>query len=101
MSSGERQAGTLNKATADVKMLAQVYAPEAMEELARLATEATSESARVAAIKEILDRSYGRAWQAMELTADPNSMAGQMGATAEAVAKKLDQLAERKECPDE
>ena len=37
------------------------YAPEVMAELARLALQAQSETARVAAGKEILDRAYGKA----------------------------------------
>ncbi len=94
---GGRKAGTLNKATADVRALAQQYAPEAVDELARLSTEADSESARVAAIKELLDRSYGRAKQAMELSADAGTMAGAIAAAAEAVDAKLSQLIERKE----
>jgi hypothetical protein len=57
---GGRQAGAPNKATADVKALAQSYAPEAVKQLARLALNAQSEQARVAAIKEILDRAYGK-----------------------------------------
>ena len=57
---GGRQVGTPNRATADVKALAQSYAPEAVKELARLALNAQSEQARVAAIKEILDRAYGK-----------------------------------------
>lgn len=60
---GGRQAGTPNKATAEVKALAQKHAPAALKELARLATKAESEAARVAAIKELLDRGYGKAAQ--------------------------------------
>lgn len=60
---GGRQKGTPNKATADIKALAREHTPRAMEELARLATEAQSEAARVAAIKELLDRGYGKATQ--------------------------------------
>lgn len=63
---GGRKAGTPNKATADVKSLAQKYAPAALEELARLAREAESEAARVAAIKEILDRAYGKSRQPID-----------------------------------
>lgn len=58
-----RRKGTPNKSTADVKALAQKYAPAAMEELSRLSTGAESEAARVAAIKEILDRAYGKSKQ--------------------------------------
>jgi hypothetical protein len=50
---------------ADVKATAQQYAPAAIEELARLTTEAESESARVAAIKELLDQAYGKSRQSI------------------------------------
>jgi len=60
---GGRQKGTPNKATAEVKVLAQKYAPAAIEELGRLSTGAESEAARVAAGKEILDRAYGKPMQ--------------------------------------
>lgn len=63
---GGRTKGTPNKTTADVKALAQQYAPAALEELARLAKEAESEAARVAAIKEILDRAYGKSRQPVD-----------------------------------
>jgi hypothetical protein len=58
-----RKRGTPNKATAEIKELARQYSEEAVKELARLATNAESESARVAAIRELLDRGYGRATQ--------------------------------------
>jgi hypothetical protein len=61
-----RKKGTPNKVTAEIKQLAQKYGPEAIAELARLATQAESEAARVAAIKELLDRGYGRAVQPIE-----------------------------------
>lgn len=60
---GGRQKGTLNKATAEIKDLARQHAPEALAELAKLAKGAESEAARVAAIKEILDRAYGKSTQ--------------------------------------
>ncbi len=58
-----RKPGSQNKATAAVRELAQQYAPAAIAELARLAKSAKSEAARVAAIREILDRAYGRSQQ--------------------------------------
>src|SRR5262245_49548756 len=61
-----RKKGTPNKVTAEIKELAQQYGPEAIAELARPATKAESEAARVAAIKELLDRGYGRAVQPIE-----------------------------------
>ena len=65
---GGRKAGTPNKATADIKALARKSAGVAIKELERLATKAKTEGTRVAAIKELLDRGYGRAPQAMEHT---------------------------------
>jgi hypothetical protein len=62
---GGRVKGTLNKATADIKALAMEHAPAAMQELARLATKAESEAARVAAIKELFDRGFGKAKQSI------------------------------------
>jgi hypothetical protein len=46
---------------AEMRELARAHAPEAIKELARLAKEARSETARIAAIKELLDRAYGKA----------------------------------------
>ena len=60
---GGRKSGTLNKVTADVRELACQYGPDALAELARLATNADSEQARVSACKEILDRAYGKSTQ--------------------------------------
>lgn len=57
---GGRVAGTPNKATADVKALAQKYAPDIIANLAHLALHAESEQAQVAATKELLDRGFGR-----------------------------------------
>lgn len=64
---GGRRAGTPNKATADIKALAMQHAASAMTELARLATKAESEAARVAAIKELFDRGFGKAKQSLEI----------------------------------
>lgn len=60
---GGRAKGTPNKSTADVKAMAQKHGPDAIKELARLALHAEAEPARVAAIKEILDRAYGKSAQ--------------------------------------
>lgn len=58
-----RKIGVPNKATAEVKDLCRGYAPAVIAELARLALNAISEQARVAASKELLDRAYGKAVQ--------------------------------------
>lgn len=65
-----RKKGVPNKATAEVKALAQRYAPAALKELARLSTKAESETARVAAAGMILDRAYGKATQPMQHSVD-------------------------------
>ena len=46
-----------------LRELARTHAANAIEELARLAMHAKSETARIAAIKELLDRAYGKATQ--------------------------------------
>lgn len=63
---GGRQKGTPNKASADIKAIAQTYTDEAMAELARIMRESESDPARVSAIKEIFDRGYGKAKQTVE-----------------------------------
>jgi hypothetical protein len=63
-----RKKGTPNKVTAEINELAQKYGPEAIAELARLATNAESEAARVAACRELLDRGNGRAVQPIQGT---------------------------------
>jgi hypothetical protein len=47
----------------ELRELARQHAPEAIRELARLATKAKSETARVVAIRELLDRGYGKPTQ--------------------------------------
>ncbi|MES1265815.1 MAG: hypothetical protein ABUU24_09240 [Variovorax sp.] len=56
---GGRSKGTPNQVTAEVRALAAEYGEAALRELARLSTEAENETARVAAIRELLRRAYG------------------------------------------
>ena len=51
------------RVVAALRDLARQHTPEAIRELARLALKAKSETARVAAIRELLDRGYGKAIQ--------------------------------------
>jgi hypothetical protein len=51
------------KAVEEVRELARAHCPAAIAELARLALKARSECARIAAIRELLDRGYGKATQ--------------------------------------
>ena len=60
---GGRPKGALNKATADVKLLAQVYTAPALKTLAQIMKHGESEQARVAAARELLDRGHGKARQ--------------------------------------
>lgn len=61
---GGRQKGTPNKATADIKEAAQKFGAEAIELLIDIANDKECPPAsRVAAVKEILDRGYGKAKQ--------------------------------------
>ncbi len=63
---GGRVAGTPNKATADIKAAARVHGAEAIELLWTLARTSETDGTRVAAIKEILDRGYGKASQPID-----------------------------------
>lgn len=47
----------------ELRELARAHAPEAIKELARLTIKARSEAARITAIRELLDRGYGKATQ--------------------------------------
>lgn len=72
---GGRVAGTPNRATAEIKELARRWGPEAIQHLAVMAglaavspgrgKAAESEQARLGALKEVLDRGYGRPAQPM------------------------------------
>jgi hypothetical protein len=48
------------KAIADIRELARAHSPEAIKELARLSVGAKSEAVRVMAIRELLDRGFGK-----------------------------------------
>src|SRR5262245_58677870 len=61
-----RKKGVPNKATQHIRELAQKHAPAALAELIRLATRAKSEMTRVCAIREILDRGFGKSKQTLE-----------------------------------
>ena len=56
------------KVLGELQELARQHAPKAIVELARLALKARSETARIAAIRELLDRGYGKSRQSMEVS---------------------------------
>ena len=76
----------------ELRELARAHAPEAIEELARIALKAKSETARVAAIRELLDRGFGKSTQF--LAADNQAVPSDM--TAEElrmeISAELEQL---------
>lgn len=61
-----RPKGSKNKVEHDVRVLARKHGPRMIGLLAQLAENAESQPARVAAIKEILDRGYGKAVQPVD-----------------------------------
>lgn len=67
---GGRAKGVPNRATADIKAAAQQYTTEAVEALATIMRDSESDAAKVAAIKEILDRGHGKARQSMDIDAN-------------------------------
>lgn len=62
---GGRALGTPNKVTAEIRDAARKHGPAALAELARIMTSSPSDGARIAACREILDRAYGKAPQAI------------------------------------
>ena len=66
--SGGRQAGTPNKATAEIRAVAQQYSHQAVETLALIMANSACDRARIAAAKEILDRAHGKPAQAVEVS---------------------------------
>lgn len=66
-----RPPGARNKTTAEVKALAQKHGPDAIKTLAKLAQEADSDAAKIAACRELLDRAYGKASQV--IAGDPDN----------------------------
>ena len=61
-----RPAGVPNKATTEIKAAVQLHGEKLVTELLRLATSAENEQARISAIKDLLDRGYGKATQLTE-----------------------------------
>jgi hypothetical protein len=60
---GGRKAGTPNKMTAEIRDPVRADGPAIFKELVRLAFKSKSEQTRLGAMKEILDRAYGKAPQ--------------------------------------
>lgn len=63
---GGRQKGVKNATTMDIKAVAALHGKAAIDKLVSLMNGADSEQVQVAAAREILDRAYGKAVQAIE-----------------------------------
>ena len=55
----------------ELRDLSRAHAPAAIQELARLALKAKSETARIAAIRELLDRGFGKPTQCVVADNEP------------------------------
>lgn len=60
-----RKRGVPDSIKLSVKSLASVHGQKAIEELARIAFKAEKDETRVSALKELLDRAYGKSPQAI------------------------------------
>lgn len=60
---GGRVKGVPNKATQEIKALAQKYTSEALAALVQVMQTSESDQARVAAARELLDRGHGKSPQ--------------------------------------
>jgi hypothetical protein len=79
------------KVLGGLQELARQQAPSAIAELARLALKAKSETARIAAIRELLDRGYGKPRQSMEVAApagDPLDLLRRMMEEIDVIERK-------------
>jgi hypothetical protein len=65
---GGRVKGSRNKQTADLQLLARVYTAQALDTIARVMVMGDTDAAKVMAAKELLDRGYGKAAQAVTLS---------------------------------
>ncbi len=72
---GGSRKGVPNKATADIKVLAQQYGESAIVTLHQIMMDnGQPPAARVAASKELLDRGYGKSVQKSDLTSSDGTM---------------------------
>lgn len=69
---GGRQKGTPNKVTADIKALAQEHGPSAIETIISIMNKGENDGVRLAAAKELIDRGFGKAVQAIEADVQGN-----------------------------
>ena len=65
-----RRKGSVNKVTAEIRDMASQYTQQALEGLLSIAQTSDSDSARVSAWKEILDRGHGKSLQSVAVGVD-------------------------------
>ena len=63
---GGRKKGTPNHATVEIKELARSHCADAIAKIVSLMHSAVNEQVQMAAAKELIDRGYGKAVQAIE-----------------------------------
>lgn len=65
--SGGRKKGSLNKATAEIRVLAREHTKAALETLVKLHSKGSTEDIRMRAAKELLDRGHGKPAQTVDV----------------------------------
>ena len=73
LKTGGRRKGTPNQVTAELKAVFQLHGDELVGALLAL-TRSDDEKVQLGAIKECLDRGWGRPAQAVQVGADPDSV---------------------------
>lgn len=68
-----RKPGAVSKAKRELAEMAKEHAAMALEVLVNVAKAGESDAARVSAATAILDRGYGRPFQAMQISGDPDA----------------------------
>jgi hypothetical protein len=89
---GGRQKGTPNKATAEIKALAQEYGAEAIEALAN-ALRSSDPKVAIMAANALLDRGYGK--PAQTLTSDPEKPLQHNVAVVDAFTRRIADMASK------
>ena len=67
---GGRAPGVRNKITVELMGIARPYGPECIDHLVNIMRTSDSDHTRVCAIRELLDRGYGKATQFIESASD-------------------------------
>jgi hypothetical protein len=86
---GGRPKGSVNKATAEIKALAQEHSPEAIRKLVHLMRNGESEETQRAAANDILNRGHGKPTQMIAGNKDADPLQIEGTATMTDIAKLL------------